>query len=176
MNPILFCCFTAFLAVSGVSCSRETSAQEEGPHVETGQIAWGRDLKAALAASRRSGKPVFALFQEVPGCMGCKQFGRDVLSHPLIVQGIETDFTPLLIHNNSPGLDAEVLQHYGEPSWSYQVVRFLDAEGRDIIPRKDHVWEAAPLAERMIAALEKAGRPVPGYLKTVASEKSAHPK
>ncbi|MEP6671095.1 MAG: thioredoxin family protein [Chthoniobacter sp.] len=175
MNPILLCCFAACLAVAAVSCSREAAAQE-GPHVETGKVAWGRDLKSALSASRRSGKPVFALFQEVPGCMGCKQFGRNVLSHPLVVQGIETEFTPLLIHNNSPGPDAEVLQHYGEPAWSYQVVRFLDAEGRDIIPRKDHVWDAAPLAERMIATLEKAGRPVPEYLKTVASGSPAPPK
>jgi hypothetical protein len=175
MNPILRCCSAAFLAVASISCSRETSAQE-GPHQEIGKVAWGRDLKSALAASRRSGKPVFALFQEVPGCMGCKQFGRNVLSHPLIVQGIETEFTPLLIHNNSPGADAEVLQRYGEPAWSYQVVRFLDADGRDIIPRKDHVWEASPLAERMMAALEKASRPVPEYLKTVAFENPTHPK
>ena len=151
MNPIFLCCFATFLAVASISCSRETPAQE-GQHEETGKIAWGRDLKYALAASRRSGKPVFALFQEVPGCMGCKQFGRNVLSHPLIVRGIETEFTPLLIHNNSPGPDAEVLQRYGEPAWSYQVVRFLDADGRDLIPRKDHVWEARPLAERLFKA------------------------
>jgi hypothetical protein len=156
--------------MADLSCTREASA-EVGEHVETGKIAWGRDLNSALAASRRSGKPVFALFQEVPGCMGCKQFGRDVLSHPLIVQGIENDFTPLLIHNNGSGADAEVLQRYGEPAWNYQVVRFLDAEGQDIIPRKDHVWEARPLAERMIATLEKAGRPVPEYLKTIANPK-----
>jgi hypothetical protein len=165
MNSILLRSFTGFLAATTISCSRETAV----PHEETGRIAWGRDLNAALTASRRSGKPVFALFQEVPGCMGCKQFGRNVLSHPLIVQGIETEFTPLLIHNNNPGKDAEVLQRYGEPAWNYQVVRFLDAEGRDIIPRKDHVWDSAPLAERMIATLEKAKRPVPEYLKTVAS-------
>jgi len=164
MNPILRCCFAALLAIAGLSCSRETSVQE-GPHAETGKMAWGRDFKSALAASRRSGKPIFALFQEVPGCNGCKRFGREVLSDPLIVQGIENEFTPLLIHNNSPGPDAKVLQQYGETPWSYQVVRFLDAEGRDLIPRKDHVWEAGPLAERMIAALEKAGRPVPEYLR-----------
>jgi hypothetical protein len=111
MNPTILRCFTAVLAVASLSCHRAA----EVPHEEVGKVAWGRDLSSALQASRRSGKPVFALFQEVPGCMGCKQFGRNVLSHPLIVQGIETEFTPLLIHNNSPGDDAEVLQRYGEP-------------------------------------------------------------
>ena len=35
--------------------------------VEVGDVVWSRDLEAALAASRKSIKPVFALFQEVPG-------------------------------------------------------------------------------------------------------------
>ena len=52
-------------------------------------MRWGRDLDAALASSAKSGKPVFALFQEIPGCAGCKQFGRDVLSNPLLVEAIQ---------------------------------------------------------------------------------------
>ncbi len=159
---------SALLAVAGFSCSARHPAQPE----EAGAVAWGRDLNKALTASRQSGRPVFALFQEIPGCAGCKQFGRDVLSDPLIVGAIEAAFTPLLIHNNKPGTDAEAMQRFGEPAWNYQVVRFLDADGGDIIPRKDRVWESGPLAERMIAALEKAKRPVPPYLKLVAAENS----
>lgn len=171
MNSTVLRCLSLTLAITAMSCSREVAAEQ--PHEEVGKVAWGRVLPAALQASKRSGKPVFALFQEVPGCLGCKRFGRDVLSDPLIVRAIETEFTPLLIHNNGSGADAEVLQRYGEPGWNYQVVRFFDPEGRDIIPRKDHVWDAAPLAERMIATLEKAGRPAPEYLKAVAAGKSA---
>lgn len=127
--------------------------------VEVGTVAWGRDLPAALAASKKSGKPVFLLFQEVPDCAGCKQFGRDVLSDPTVVRSIEENFIPLLIHNNKPGKDAEILGKYGEPAWNYQVVRFLDSSGKDLIPRKDRVWTAAELKPRMKAALEKAGKP-----------------
>ncbi len=133
---------------------------------------WLRDLDTALANSEKSGKLVFALFQEIPGCAGCKQFGREVLSHPIIVAAIESEFTPLLIHNNKAGTDAEVLKRFGEPAWNYQVVRFLDAAGADIIPRKDKVWETGPLSERMIAVLEKAKRPVPTWLTLLASEQS----
>ena len=159
---------STLLAFANVSCSAKSPTQPE----EAGTVAWGRDLNDALTAGRKSGRPVFALFQEIPGCAGCKQFGRDVLSNPLIVEAIESAFTPLLIHNNKSGTDAEVMQRFGEPAWNYQVVRFFDADGGDIIPRKDRVWESGPLAERMIAALEKSRRPVPAYLKLVAAENS----
>ncbi len=156
------------LALVQASCSASDAGQPE----EAGKVTWLRDLDTALKASSASGKPVFALFQEIPGCAGCKQFGREVLSHPLVVAAIESEFTPLLIHNNKPGRDAEVLQRFGEPAWNYQVVRFLDAGGSDIIPRKDRVWDTGPLAERMIATLQKAKRPVPAWLTLLASEYS----
>jgi Thioredoxin-like len=123
--------------------------------VEVGTVRWQRDYDAALAAAKTSGKPVFLLFQEVPGCAGCKQFGRDVLSDPAVVKSIEENFIPLLVPNNQPGRDAEVLEKFGEPAWNYQVVRFLDADGRDLIPRKDRVWDVPELKQRMAQALER---------------------
>ena len=156
------------LMVLPVSCTADTVIQPE----EAGKVMWGRDLDAALASSKQTGKPVFALFQEIPGCAGCKQFGRDVMSNPLLVEAIETEFTPLLIHNNKPGQDAEVLQRFGEPAWNYQVVRFLDANAKDIIPRKDQVWDTGGIAERMIVSLKKGKRPAPAYLTLLAAEHS----
>lgn len=35
--------------------------------VELGTVKWSRDLAATLEATGKSGKPVFLLFQEVPG-------------------------------------------------------------------------------------------------------------
>ena len=95
-----------------------------------------------------------------------------MLSDPLIVEAIETLFVPLLIHNNSPGRDAEVLAAFDEPAWNYQVVRFLDATGNDIIERKDKVWATGPLAERMISTLEAVGAAVPEYLRVLKQEHS----
>lgn len=140
--------------------------------IEAGSVTWGRDLDAALALSRQSGKPVLALFQEIPGCAGCQQFGREVLSNPVLVEAVETEFIPLLIHNNKPGKDAEVLRRFGEPAWNYQVVRFLDSEAHDIIPRRDQIWDIRGIADRMIATLDTAKRPVPAYLRLFASEHS----
>lgn len=35
--------------------------------VEVGKVKWGRDIDAALKESKKSGRPVLVLFQEVPG-------------------------------------------------------------------------------------------------------------
>jgi hypothetical protein len=35
--------------------------------VEVGNVTWQRDYDRAVAAAKKSGKPIFALFQEVPG-------------------------------------------------------------------------------------------------------------
>lgn len=137
--------------------------------VEVGTITWGRDLEAALDQSRETGKPVFLLFQEVPGCAGCRQFGQEVLSDPGVKAGVEEAFVPLLIHNNKGGEDERVRELFGEPAWNYQVVRFLGANGRDIIPRKDRVWDTEGIVNRMIQVLKKVDRPVPDVLRTLAA-------
>jgi uncharacterized protein YyaL (SSP411 family) len=84
--------------------------------VEVGTVEWGRDFEGALEESKRSGKPVLVLFQEVPGCAGCRQFGREVLTHPAIVSAMESEFIPVLVDNNRPGRDAGILERYGEPA------------------------------------------------------------
>ncbi len=160
--------FSILLLVSSqAGCQPERTSKNP---VAVGNVHWGRDYEAALNSAKSSGKPIFLLFQEVPGCAGCQQFGRDVLSDPAVVASIEKNFTPLLIPNNTSGKDAEVLAKFGEPAWNYQVVRFLDSAGRDLIPRKDRVWEAPELLERMSLALKKAGRPkmLVGMTKQVA--------
>ena len=131
---------------------------------ELGTVAWKRGFDAVLAESRASEKPVFALFQEVPGCATCVSFGEGALSHPLLVEAIETEFVPTLVYNNKGGEDARLLERFGEPSWNNPVVRFLDGDGRDVVPRRDRVYTEAALARRMREALAAAGRTPPVYL------------
>ncbi|WP_157594005.1 VPGUxxT family thioredoxin-like (seleno)protein, type 2 [Rubripirellula obstinata] len=138
--------------------------------IEVGTVDWSRDLDAALASSKESGKPVFLLFQEVPGCSGCRKFGREVLSQPLLVEAIEDEFIPVVVFNNrSSGTDKKLLDKFGEPAWNYQVVRFLDADGSDIIERQDGIWSVGGIASRMIQTLQQHKRSVPKYLQTVAA-------
>ncbi len=72
------------------------------------------------------------------------------------------------------GLDAKILERYDEPAWNNPVVRFVDGDGRDLIPRQDRVWTPHAMAARMIEALRAAGRPVPPYLTETADE--IHPR
>lgn len=141
-------------------------AAEERP--ETGKVKWGRDLEAAKAVSKQTGRPVMLLFQEVPGCAGCQKYGAEVLSHPEIVRAAEQDFVPVVVYNNKGGRDAEILREFGEPAWNFQVVRYLAADGRDLIPREDNIWSVQATASRMARALRQAGRTPPASLLRLA--------
>ncbi len=137
--------------------------------IEVGDVRWGRDLDAVLENSAKTGKTVLVLFQEIPGCSGVQKFGSEVLTNPSLVEAIENEFFPVLVYNNRKGgLDEKHLKRFQEPAWNYQVIRFLNAEGRDIIPRKDRIWTTSGVASRMIEALKAANRSVPNYLKALA--------
>jgi len=148
------------------------SGQSMENPVEVGDVRWGRDLEAALRNSAETGKPVLVLFQEIPGCSGVRKFGREVLTNPCLVEAIENEFHPVLVYNNrNGGMDEKLLKRFNEPAWNYQVIRFLDAESRDIIPRKDRIWTLSGVAARMVEALAVANRPVPKYLKDLAQDR-----
>lgn len=82
----LIAVLSALWAISCVNPARvETAAPPNNP-VEVGDVNWRRDYQDALRASRQTGKPIFLLFQEVPGCIGCQNFGRQALTQ-LLPQG-----------------------------------------------------------------------------------------
>ena len=149
---------------------RQDTAQEMTQPAELGQVKWDRSLESALERATESGQPMFALFQEVPGCATCVSFGEGPLSHPLLAEAIETQFVPLAIFNNHPGADAEALQRFEEPAWNNPVVRFLNASGSDLIPREDGIYTTTKIAARMSASLTAAERPVPAWLESLAME------
>ena len=149
-------------------CVLSGRAEADRNPVEIGTVSWQTDYRQALAQAKEENKPVFLLFQEVPGCAGCQQFGREVLSDPALVQQIEAHFIPLVVYNNRGGAHEAILKKYREPAWNYQVVRFVDAQGRDIIPRKDKVWTKQGIAARMVKTLEAVKQPVPAELHRLA--------
>ncbi len=149
------------------------SADGSKQPVELGRVQFGRDLDAGLAAAKHDQKPVFLQFQEIPGCQTCRDFGGGPLSHPLLVEAIETCFVPIVIHNNADGADAAALKRFGEPAWNNPVVRFVNGDGRDLIPRRDGAWSTGEIAERMVAALEAAREDVPRWLDLARLETNA---
>ena len=90
----------------------------------------------------------------------------------MLVDAIETLFHPVLVYNNKEGADAALLARFKEPAWNNPVVRFLDVEGADVLPRADGVWELAPLVARTVASLRAAKREVPAWLDLFAADQA----
>ena len=98
------------ICLSSISMFAQDWIQKIDQPIELGQVHWLRDYDAALKQSAEKDLPVFMFFQEVPGCHTCSTFGNRVMSHPLIVEAIETYFVPLVIFNNKGGADAKSLK------------------------------------------------------------------
>lgn len=141
---------------------------------ELGKVDWLRDYDQAISQAKQEGKAVLILFQEVPGCATCRNYGHNVLSHPLMVEAIENSFVPLAIFNNKGGKDREVLRKFGEPSWNNPVVRIIDTEGKGIVKRIGGDYSALTLCQRMKEALVNQGKEVPEYMSLLEQELAAN--
>ena len=114
---------------------------------ELGKVV-GTVILIKRLSCQKQNKPVFMLFQEVPGCLTCRDYGKGVLSNEVIVETIEKYFIPLAIFNNKRGKDSEVLQRYGEPSWNNPVVRIINAKGENLIRRIAEDYSKARVAKK----------------------------
>jgi len=139
-------------------------------HRELGEIRWQRDYDTALALAAKDNRPVLLLFQEIPGCSTCVNFGQDVLSNPLLAEAIEENFVPLAIHNNKPGRDAEILARFNEPSWNNPVMYFLGPDGAPLIPKLANRYDPLAVHSKVVAVLEALGRKVPDYLRLLRDD------
>ena len=61
----LICSIILLMAVP-VAAQQGTSSSATNPK-ELGKVAWLRDYDQAIAQSKKTGKPLFLFFQEVPG-------------------------------------------------------------------------------------------------------------
>ena len=143
--------------------------------LELGTVKWLRNLDEGKKVAMAQHKPIFLLFQEVPGCSTCRNFGEAVLSHPLIVEAISTYFVPVAIFNNKNGHDAEVLAAYKEPAWNNPVIRIVDEGGKARGPRHGGQSQPAPVAKTINSALIKSNRLIPEYLVLLETELNADP-
>ena len=137
---------------------------------ELGDVQWNRKIEHAIALAEKTNKPILILFQEVPGCATCRNYGNRVLTHPLIVEAIETAFVPLAIYNNKQGADAKTLKYFREPAWNNPVVRIVDAKKQDIIPRVSGNYSALGLVQAMLHALDLQSKVPPTYLELLGQE------
>jgi len=141
--------------------------------VELGDVTWLRSFDQAQARSKEEGKPILILFQEIPGCETCKNYGNNVLTQPLIVEAIETEFIPLAIHNNKGGHDAEILRRFNEAAWNNPVVHIVDSQGSNVVPRLSGNYTTAGISALMTTALIKKNGKAPVYLQLLNDELTA---
>ena len=167
----LFLLLVVFLTTTILFSQQYTNPNNQDE--ELGKVAWLRDYDVAIALSKKQNKPIFILFQEVPGCLTCRNYGNNVLSNPLMVETIENEFIPLAIFNNKGGDDAKILKKYKEPSWNNPVVRIIDAEGKNLIKRVSSNYFAKFLYDAMIFALNIYGNQIPSYTKLLGIELSS---
>ena len=142
--------------------------------VEEGIVHWERNFESALAKAEKSKKPILLFFQEIPGCNTCQKFGQDVMSHHLIAEYIEGNFIPVLIHNNKSGTDAKVLKKYNEPAWNNPVLRIVNADGKDVLPRHSGHYDPASVIIFLNRGLFASGRLVPKYAQLLEEEMNAN--
>ena len=144
--------------------------------IELGDVRWFRSMEAAQEKSKAEEKPILILFQEIPGCSTCKNYGSQVLSHPLIVEVIETYFIPLAIYNNKGGEDEKILKQYNEPAWNNPVVRAIDHHGKDIAARLNGAYTPLALASWITILLIHETGQAPTYLQLLTDELIAQQK
>ena len=163
----------AFLGLLSTSTAQERTNPKD-QDTELGKVSWYRDYNQAVALAVEQDKPILILFQEVPGCATCKNYGKNVLSHPLMVEGIEDLFIPLAIFNNKGGKDKQTLEKFNEPSWNNPVVRIIDPLGKDIVKRVGSDYTAQGLHSAMTYALTIEKKAIPEYLKLLGDELTAN--
>ena len=170
MMPLFFSVLFSWFA--GPSPITVASTPDTNPE-ELGTVQWIRDFDQGIAEARKQDKPIFILFQEVPGCLTCRNYGKQVLSHPLVAEAIESLFIPVAIYNNKGGADAKVLSYYKEPSWNNPVVRIVDANKRNIVPRIGGDYSSLGVVQSMILALIQDEKEVPAWLTLLEKELKA---
>lgn len=141
--------------------------------IELGMVSWFRNYDEALDQANRQKKPLFILFQEVPGCATCQKYGNNVLSNPLIIDAIENEFVPLAIFNNVKGHDREILNKFNEPTWNNPVIRIINTKGKDLVNRHSGDYSSKGLVNYMLTALAIGNYGQPEYLKLLDEELDA---
>lgn len=164
--------FVLLISLISSSLFAQQKTNPKSQNEELGKVSWYRNYDTAVAEAKKQNKAILILFQEVPGCSTCRNYGHNVLSHPLLVEAIEDQFIPLAIHNNKGGHDGEILKKFKEPSWNNPVVRIVNDSGENLVNRVSGNYSAKGLFKAMETALIKEKKALPEYMKVLGTELS----
>ena len=170
MQKIVKTLALAFIVIGFQNSNAQERTNPKNQDEELGKVSWYRNYDAAIAASTKENKPVLILFQEVPGCATCRNYGHNVLSNPLMTEAIENEFIPLAIFNNKKGKDLVILKKYNEPTWNNPVVRIVNKKGDNLVKRVASDYSAKGLYNAMTKALNAEKIAIPEYMKILGQE------
>lgn len=171
--PIRVMTVVSLVAVASASGEAPDSPARPAGPPELGAVEWRRGFDEALEKSKTTHTPMLVLFQEVPGCGTCVNYGEQVLSHPLIVEAAESLFIPVAVYNNIPGPDEQTLKSFNEKAWNNPVVRIVSPDRADLAPKVAGNYTVAGLAKAMVHALRNANLDIPSYLELLSLEATA---
>ena len=161
---------TMLLSITFFSLNAQERTNPKNQDEELGTVSWYRDYDQAVTLSAKQNKSIFILFQEVPGCMTCRNYGHNVMSNPLLVEAIENEFIPLAIFNNTGGKDREILKKYNEPTWNNPVVRIVNKNGENLTNRIAGDYSALAVYNAITEVLKKQGKDIPKYITLLGEE------
>lgn len=172
MKLYLSLCTVVLVLATQFSVAQQKTNPKSQPE-ELGTVSWYRNYNEAITQAAKANKSVLILFQEIPGCATCRNYGEEVLSDPLLTEMIQNEFIPLAIYNNKSGPDKEILKKFNEPAWNNPVVRIVDSNGKDIVSRVNGNYTALGLHKAMIRALQITKKKIPGYASLLGEELTA---
>jgi hypothetical protein len=132
-------------------------------------------LQAAMGYSKVAEKPIFCLEAQLPGD---EEAGREIFSHPLIVEAIESFFVTLYLKDGTATTEEARDDHYhpdhpGHCTSVHTRASFLDECGKQLVaPIYSCRLTRAGCTAAIISALEASGQAVPEYLRLVLEEES----
>lgn len=140
-----------------------------------GRLTFKYDAKSfphALEESRYTDKPVLLLFQATQGAPDAVAMGESVLSHPLLIEAIESLFIPVFVDvaGVSPD-DVQLLARYHENCHRGTVIRIVNSKGHDLaVKLEGSRCSVGNIAKAMREALDRKTLQVPKYLKLLEEE------
>ncbi len=169
MKPIFL---AVIMSVTFIHADSTSAESKPGPR-ELGQVDWHRGFDQSAKIAARKQQPMLVLFQEIPGCSTCVDYGQQVLSHPLVAEAAETLFVPVAVYNNIEGVDKVTLTSFEEKAWNNPVVRIITPDRKPLTSRLANDYSVAGLTAAMVNALNKSDTAVPAYLQLIADETAA---
>lgn len=154
-------------------------------NVELGGISYlfmsaNTKFSSVAKISDKADRPILLIVQQAPGSRLAREFGANVLSHPLVVETAEDLFVPVALIRGSNGNHAasvadgngyaDTLSKYDQPASITPLIRIMNSEGVDLVPPiADKGCTIGNITSAMTQALESHNRvmeyPYPRYLK-----------